>query len=138
MRLKGFVLTVDALVALAAAFLIIGAAATISNYQNTGLQEAPLHALARDYLELNYYSLQSITPLAFNQLTGFSITEAAPTAIPTSSKTYYSATLNQPSPACPVCSDSLNGLSTSCSAAQLSCFNSFDTQLLARKAWVSK
>ncbi|MBI5635611.1 hypothetical protein HY993_01460 [Candidatus Micrarchaeota archaeon] len=136
MRLKGFALTADALVAIAAAFLIIGAAATVSNYQNTLLQELPLHALARDYPELNYYSLQPITPLAFNQLTGFSITQAAPTPSPASPKNYYSASLSQPSPACPACSD--DGLSISCSSSQLSCFGSFDTQISVKRVWVSK
>ena len=78
MRMKGFFLTIDSLLALT---LLLAAAATLA----LGAQQASparnypvLEALGRDYLVLKYAWNATINETSFQTLTGFALNESGP------------------------------------------------------------
>ncbi len=76
---RGFVLTIDALLAVGLLVSAFFAIATFTHlHQFT--DPSPLQRLGRDYLRLNYAQNAPLSPAAFTRLTGYALSESAPNA----------------------------------------------------------
>lgn len=78
MRLKGIILTLDAMFALAFAAVVLSLAVVVSQNSIDFQHFNELSVLGRDYLVLKYFHNKSITASDFASLTRNSITETEP------------------------------------------------------------
>lgn len=80
MRMRGFLLTTDSLLALALLLLAAGTLTVASQQASTARNYLGLEALGRDYLVLKYAQNATLNESAFNSFTGFQVNETRPGA----------------------------------------------------------
>lgn|GEM_PF-3458504 len=91
MRIRGFLLSFDALIALAFAALAMSVVLVISQTSVDAPDFARLGVLGRDYLVLKYARNHGVSPSDFSVLTGLQLTETQPTDSLNWAKAEYSA-----------------------------------------------